>query len=332
MCSRAWGEAVDKAYEAGVCICAAAGNHIGNTPPQVLIYPARYDRVIAVCGVMADGRPYTGLTGNALQGSFGPDSAMKGAIAAYTPNIPWPRFMCGNVIRLNGEGTSAATPQVAAAAALWLEKYKNELSRSWQRVEAVRNALFTSAKMKSDREHFGNGVLQARAALNVKPVFGLKKSDPSDASFFGSLFRVITGLGVVDAPPREQMFNLELEQRWLLNEELQKILPDPGRATSLDRKTLQRFMEIVIEDKGASLSLRKQVAAPFPVSLGKSAPSTLMTKAVVPPVLAAFDEQPTVRNPPYRRIRVYAVDPSLSARLDTAGMNEVTLQRSAGSR
>ena len=36
---------------------------------KVLIYPARYDRVIAVCGVMADGRPYTGLTGNALQGA-----------------------------------------------------------------------------------------------------------------------------------------------------------------------------------------------------------------------------------------------------------------------
>lgn len=324
--SRAWGEAVDKAYEAGVCICAAAGNHIGMTPPKVLIYPARYNRVIAVCGVMADGRPYTGLTGSALQGSFGPESAMKGAIAAYTPNIPWPRFMCGSVIRLNGEGTSAATPQVAAAAALWLEKYKNELSRDWQRVEAVRNALFTSAKMKGDKEHFGNGVLQARAALNVKPVFGLKKSDPSDASFFGSLFRVVTGLGVVDAPPREQMFNLELEQRWLLNQELQKLLPDPARATRLDRAKLRRFMEVVIEDKGASLALRKQVALRFPVSIGRSAPSTLLTKAVVPPVLAAFDKQPAVRNPPYRRIRVYAVDPSLSTRLDTAGMNEVTLK------
>ena len=324
--SRAWGEAVDKAYEAGMCICAAAGNHIGNTPPRVLVYPARYNRVIAVCGVMADGTPYTGLTGNALQGSFGPDSAMKAAIAAYTPNIPWPRFMCGDVIRLNGEGTSAATPQVAAAAALWLEKYKNELARNWQRVEAVRNALFSSAKMKSDKEHFGNGVLQARAALNVKPVFGLPKSDPSDASFFGSLFRVITGLGIVDAPPREQMFNLELEQRWLVNEELQKIMPDPGRATKLDREKLRRFMEVLIEDQGASIALRKQVAARFPVSAGRSAPRTNRTKAIVPELLAACDEQPEVRNPPYRRVRVYAVDPSLSTRLDTAGMNEVTLK------
>ena len=156
--SRAWGEVVDKAYEKGVCICAAAGNHVSITPPRTLVYPARYSRVIAVCGVMANGKPYADLEGTALEGSFGPDSAMKSAIAAYTPNIPWARFGCGNIIRLNGEGTSAATPQVAAAAALWFEKYKNELPRDWRRVEAVRNALFTSTKLQEDKKHFGNGV------------------------------------------------------------------------------------------------------------------------------------------------------------------------------
>ena len=102
--SRAWGEAVDKAYEAGICICAAAGNHVGVAPPRTLVYPARYSRVIAVCGVMADGRPYAGLTGTALEGSFGPDSAMKAAIAAYTPNIPWARFGCAAVVRLQRRG------------------------------------------------------------------------------------------------------------------------------------------------------------------------------------------------------------------------------------
>src|SRR5689334_22237025 len=49
--SKAWSEAVDKAYDAGVCICAAAGNHTGVLPPHVVVYPARYSRVIAVCGV-----------------------------------------------------------------------------------------------------------------------------------------------------------------------------------------------------------------------------------------------------------------------------------------
>src|SRR5205085_7291369 len=162
--SQAWAEAVDRVYEAGICYCAAAGNHTGNFPPRVLVYPARYPRVIAVCGVMADGRPYDGLTDKALQGSFGPDSAMTKAIAAFTPNIPWAVFMCGDTVRLNGEGTSAATPQVAAAAALWIEKNKNLLPRDFRRVEAVRKALFGKAKA-GDKTHFGNGILKANDAL-----------------------------------------------------------------------------------------------------------------------------------------------------------------------
>ena len=323
--SRAWGEAVDRAYEAGLCLCAAAGNHVGFTPPRTLVYPARFSRVIAVCGVMADGRPYADLKGfQTLEGSFGPDSAMSAAIAAYTPNIPWPRFMCGTVIRLNGEGTSAATPQVAAAVALWFEKYKKELPRDWRRVEAVRNALFTSAKLKSDRKHFGHGVLQARAALEVKPAFGLSKSDSSDDSW--AFLRVVTGLGLVEPSPREQMFNLELAQRWLLNEGLQRLVPDPAAVSKLKDEDLRRFMEVVIEDEDASLALRKHVAARYPVASGRSAPRTPKTKAVVPDVLRVCEVQPAVPDPPFRAVRVYATDPSLSARLDTAAVNEVTLQ------
>lgn len=322
--SRAWGEAVDKTYEAGLCLCAAAGNHFGPSPPRTLVYPARFPRVIAVVGVMADGRPYADLKGTAMEGSYGPDSAMRAALAAYTPNIPWPRFKCPGVIRLNGEGTSSATPQVAAAVALWFEKYKQELPRDWRRVEAVRNALFTTAKSKSDKKHFGNGVLQARAALGVRPTFGLKQSDKSDVSW--SFLRVLTGLGVVEIPPREQMFNLELAQRWLLNERLQEIAPDPAAIPKLKDEDLRRFMEAVIEDEDASLALRRHVAARYPVASGRSAPRTPKTKEVVPEVLPVCDTQPSVPDPPHRDIRVYAVDPSLSARLDTAAVNEVTLQ------
>ena len=158
--SRLWGEVIDELSERGVCICAAAGNHVGSSPPRVLVYPARYPRVIAVCGVMADGRPYADLDG-VLEGSFGPASVMGQAIAAYTPNIPWPQYGCRGGVRLNGEGTSAATPQVAAAAALWLECHKQRLPRDWRRVEAAWHALFpppggampsTSATASSKRE------------------------------------------------------------------------------------------------------------------------------------------------------------------------------------
>jgi hypothetical protein len=322
--TRVWAEAVDEAYEAGLCICAAAGNHVGEAPPRAIVYPASFSRVIAVCGVMADGRPYINLSGRALEGCIGPDSVMRTALSAYTPNIPWARFLCPNVVRRNGEGTSSATPQVAAAVALWFEKHKDLLSRNWQRVEAVRHALFTSAKQKTNRKQLGNGVLQARAALNVAPMFGLAKSERSRAAF--GFVRVVTGLGVVEPPPREEMFNLELAQRWLMDKDLQEVVPDPDAAAGLEGEKLRRFMEAVIEDPGASLALRKHVASRYPVAAGRSAPRTARTKEVVPENLPACDAQPALRNPAYRRVRVYAVDPSFSARLDTADINEVTLK------
>lgn len=321
--SGAWAEAVDNAYDAGLCICAAAGNHKGDIPPRVLVYPARYHRVIAVCGVMANFTPYTGLD-SVLEGSFGPGSVMKAAIAAFTPNIPWARFGCKDVVRLNGEGTSAATPQVAAAVALWFERYKAVLPRNYQRIEAVRHALFSAADHKDDAKHYGNGVLRARAALDVPPLLNLPKSARSDNSF--AFLRVVTGLGIVDAPPRERMFNLELAQRWLVNPRLQEIVSDPEATAQLSPDDMKRVMEAVIEDPGASVALRKHVAARFPIIGGGSAPRTEFSKDVVAEVMPACDVQPPLTDPPYRRIRVYALDPSLSTRLDTADINEVALK------
>jgi hypothetical protein len=100
--------------------------------PEADILPVRIAQsvillFIAVCGVMADQKPYADLKGLAMEGSFGPDAAMKAALAAYTPNIPSTRLGCEKSVRRNGEGTSAATPQVAAAVALWFEKWKARL-------------------------------------------------------------------------------------------------------------------------------------------------------------------------------------------------------------
>ena len=321
--TRAWAEAVDRLYEAGIVFCAAGGNRTRPLPPSVLVYPARYPRVIAVVGVMANGQPYKNLLNRALEGSFGPKDAMEKALAAYTPNIPWARFGCDDVVRLNGEGTSSATPQVAAAAALWIEKNKKVLRRDWRRVEAVRKALFQSAR-KGNAEHFGNGILQARAALDVAPdVVNVRMSEKSTHT--GAFLRLITGLGLTEPTPREEMFNLELAQRWLKNPRLQALIEDPEfRARFDDEEQQRKVMEIVIEDPEASLALRRHVASRYPVAArGRPAP---VMEDVVPDVLAACGAQPEPRNPPHRRLRVYAVDPSLSTRLSTASINEVTLK------
>lgn len=319
--SRAWNEAVNRAYENGICIVAAAGNNVGGLPSRHVVYPARYHRTIAVCGVMANGRPYFDIKPTALQGSWGPDSSMNAAIAAYTPNIPWPVFQCPSGIRENGEGTSSATPQVAAAAALWYENYKRFLPRNWQRVEAVRHALFSSAREKNpDPEHFGNGILQAKRALDFPPDLNRPQTPPDKDSW--AFLRVITGLGISDSPPRELMFDLELTQRYLANRELQEIIADPEKEVS-DRDR-RRFMEAVVADTGASVALRKHVAERYSSVVGASIPSP--PPEIIAPPGVACNANVSIPSPPFRRIRTYAVDPSLSTRLETAAINDVSLK------
>lgn len=212
--SGAWNDAVNAAYEAGICIVAASGDCFGGLPTHHVVYPARYHRVIAACGVMADGSPYFNLPVEIIEGSFGPDSAMTEALAAYTPNTSWAKFGCRNIIDMNGAGTSSSTPQIAAAAALWYEKYKAQLPSDWRRVEAVRKALFRSAS-NTDRTHFGNGILRANAALGIAPDLNLPKTSADDD--FSAFFRVITGLGIAE-PRRVQKFDLlEFNGRCVMN-------------------------------------------------------------------------------------------------------------------
>ncbi|MDQ2973990.1 MAG: S8 family serine peptidase, partial [Acidobacteriota bacterium] len=323
LASSAWNDAVNEAYEAGMCICAAAGNNVRGLVTQHVVYPARYHRVLAVCGVMANGQPYTYLTGATLNGNFGPPSSMTAALATYTPNIPWAKFGCETAIRLSGEGTSAATPQMAAAVAIWYEKYKSVLPRDWRRVEAVRKALFDSAKNKdTDPTHFGHGILQAAAALAITPVMGLPKT-PGDSNSFAFL-RVITGLGITEIPPREIMFNLELTQLWLVNEQMQATTPDPEAQERISDEDLRKFMGAVIEDKRASLALRKHVAGRYSLVFGS--PMSGVPEEVVTPPRAACNPKVGIPSPPFRRIRTYAVDPSLSTRLETASINDVALK------
>jgi hypothetical protein len=307
--SAAWADAVNRAYEAGVTLVTAAGNNFG--APKSTVFPARFQRVIAACGVMANGAPYEAPPGT-MSGNYGPLSKMDTALSAYTPNVPWAEINAPTIVDMNGAGTSSATPQIAAAASLWLHKYKTRLRYSdpWMRVEAVRHALFSKAAGVSDRLRLGRGVLRAKDSLGVRPPAHPRLTKRDEAHF--SLFRVLTGLGVAAVPPnQEEMFELEIAQLFHRDPELERIAPDPEHVTEEQRAAL---LLRLAENPLASRALREKLQEHAP-SRPRTGTITGDRNQVIP-----------VAPPPRRRVRVYAFDPSLSTQLRTAGLNDTVIE------
>ena len=181
--SQLWADAVNYAYEHGVVIAAATGDNIGGLPTRGTVWPARFRRTLAVAGATSDDKPYNAANSKSpdklmMEGSYGPRHVMEYALAAYTPNTAWAHWEGTDVtgkhvkIDVDGGGTSAATPQVAGAAALYLAE-NGGLARDWRRAETVRQALLTSAqepgKTKDEPFYFGKGILKADDARAKKP-------------------------------------------------------------------------------------------------------------------------------------------------------------------
>ena len=199
-------------------------------------YPAGFRRVIGVTGATSDqtnyavhsffdlfGRPWKSLNllAWALRGSYGPDGwsgmwkiredpQLKGfgdfrawPIAAYAPNTMW--LQGTHSAELSGGGTSAATPQVAAAAALWLDYNRDQIARdwrTWRKAEAVYQALlyssFRRSETKPDR-YLGAGILKAKRALTGRYDY-----------------RHISSLSSMRTPVPVDTFDARKSFRWLL--------------------------------------------------------------------------------------------------------------------
>lgn len=269
---KAWAEVVNKAYEKGIFIVTAAGNNFGRLTPNKVIYPARFNRVIAACGVNFDYSPYyRGFTVpgiDNMQGNFGPRKVMRTAVAAFTPNMPWARIGTKNKVSIRGAGTSSATPQIAAAAALYYQKHYDAieaLPQGWMKVEAIRRALMETAKKTiapdydDDVElYFGNGILQAQKMLAVKPVAaGLEKEEEDTVSW--AFFRLITGFETMDYDSEaREMFETEMLQLVQQSKALQDILAGEEKDFSeLSEEDQQRFYRTVQEMPQASKALKQ---------------------------------------------------------------------------
>jgi hypothetical protein len=220
--SRLWADAVNYAYEQGVVLCAAAGNHfpLGGAlrTPTSVVYPARFNRVLAVSGITQALKRYR--FNDRMSGNDGPEVDL----CAPTPDVMWAWPPRGY---RPGRGTSTATPQVAAAAALWLSFHRQALAdfSPIERVEACRRALLLGADdvgpypyhprpeepSRTFNEYFGDGRLNVEATLRIKPVRGLQSQPQDDVNW--SLLKLL-GIGLPGAPAGSQVDADQIELLW----------------------------------------------------------------------------------------------------------------------
>ncbi|MCC6410711.1 MAG: S8 family serine peptidase [Saprospiraceae bacterium] len=266
--SRAMADAVNKAYENGIVIVSAASNcferGIGKLLPSTMLYPARFDRTIGVVGAMVNHKPYLvefgkrnrAEGGEYMQMCYGPKEAMVTAIAGYSPNISWfnknrDTAQEGRFFVRTGGGTSSATPQVAAAAALYIEHNKAVFDalpadERWKIVEVVKKALFDSAaKDKQYKKYFGNGILRAMNALDEKysakvllKTIDKPAPEAKTQGFFKNLFGLYKRRGAAPDPMRE------LFKEMMQTELIQLLHRDPA---------LYRFLEYDLTDESFEL-------------------------------------------------------------------------------
>ncbi|CDX17849.1 Peptidase S8/S53 subtilisin kexin sedolisin [Mesorhizobium sp. ORS 3324] len=335
--SQALVDAVNLAYDHGLVMVTAAGNNFTITPRSI-VYPARYNRVLAACGVMGDGRAYAGLSLGTMQGNYGPASKMATALGAYTPNVPWAEIDCPKVVDMDGNGTSAATPQIAAAAALWLAEHWEDVKnypQPWMRVEAVRKALFAKALKSTPRmgaaetkEKIGQGVLRAFDALGFQPpaAADLKKLPP--ATYTWIWLDLLTGGNSLAAQSpaasqRQRMLALELMQMAQTTAAVDQAIADPdGNPAAISAAARNRYLEAALDEGNPSKPLRAFLEGVLGRAGTKPAPAGVPAAAgPMPPIR----RKPRPLPPPQRRLRIYALDPSVAKRLDSVSVYQATL-------
>ncbi|WP_274630113.1 S8 family serine peptidase [Arvimicrobium flavum] len=327
-------DAINLGYDAGLVMVTAAGNNFAGVLSSI-VFPARYKRVLAACGVMADGRAYSGLGLTTMQGNFGPPSKMDTAIGAYTPNVPWAEIDCPEVVDMDGAGTSAATPQVAAAVALWLAQHWDTVKtypQPWMRVEAVRRALFASAAKSTPKmgpaetfQKLGQGVVHASAALlqAPAPASQLRKLPPAEYSWPWA--NLLFGGGVSVAPggalsQRDRMLVLELTQMAQRVDAVEKAMLDPDAdPAQVSAAARNAYLEAALDEGNPSKPLKHFLEGIL------ARPAAKPAKA--PPIQTAptIKRKPRPAAPPKRRLRIYALDPSVGTKLDSVSVHVATL-------
>jgi hypothetical protein len=262
--SESWADAVNNLYEAGVVVVAASGDNFSQLPTHLTVYPSAFNRVVTAVGATYDKTPYVTRKIGELQGNWGPDDVMDKAIAAYTPNVAWMLFRTTDGFDMDGAGTSASTPQIAAACALWVQLYGANYAAGWQRVEACRLALFRSGDPgNGSATYLGKGILDVPKMLDpglaaqIRQEFQANQGQPSPVDSVSFPFlRLLLHAG----PPgseEERMYETEAAQlvRRSTNQELVDGFHDFVRGVALTPARITRLRQLLKAEPGISATL-----------------------------------------------------------------------------
>ncbi|WP_298326997.1 DNA/RNA non-specific endonuclease [Asticcacaulis sp.] len=155
--------AVKEAIDANIIVMAAAGNCVGQ-----VVWPARYDEVIAVAGINSRFRPWQGSCRGPAVDISGPAEFVLRAKAGVPGD---PAAVEG------GQGTSFAVAHLAGLAALWLAHHGREeligKLPAGLRLQHVFQALIRSTAHVPegfDLQNFGAGIVDAAALLAADPL------------------------------------------------------------------------------------------------------------------------------------------------------------------
>lgn len=170
-------EQFDEAYERGIIVVCAAGQVIDR-----VVYPARYARTIAVGGFHRDRvthYPPDDYDVPARVDIWAQAAGINRAFAERRNNgtVETGYAEDEGAAPTDISGTSYATPQVAAAAALWVNTWFNDLPSSsdndaWKTVEAFRNAVRSSAERLGLHVDRPKRRIVTRPCLNIEALLG----------------------------------------------------------------------------------------------------------------------------------------------------------------
>lgn len=146
-------KAIHRAAEAGVIVCAAAGNKVG-----FVVWPAGYDDTIAVAGSRVGRGAWKGsCQGDAVDVTAPAESVWRATLTEK-----------GDPCVARSNGTSYATALIAGIAALWLSHHRDQLvSRDPAEIPRLFRHLLkkTASTQHNLPDGFGAGIVDAAALI-----------------------------------------------------------------------------------------------------------------------------------------------------------------------